>query len=109
MYKILHIPTGNFIWVALRKGSEDFNLLNLTIYNWNEVVYGFYLDSLYIKNFIYISVESELYTKNASFLKDLIKTKKFKRFIAMDIYNIDSIDDITNLPSEEEFEVVEDV
>ena len=106
MYKILHIPTGNFIWIRFKLFSTIEEVTDLTIDNWSSNTFGVYLGKRYLPSKA-LDTCSELYSEDKNFFISLIKDIRFLKFLALDIYNISWLEDVIEIPSEEEFEIIE--
>lgn len=115
-YKILHIPTGNFIIVTLgylsnRKISDKLLMEWIATGNSHDgdpkLIYGFFLGKEYLWD--KASVKSvELVSHKKEILEKIMKIKNFKDCILMDIYKKSLVEDIgTETFNMLEFEIVE--
>jgi hypothetical protein len=115
-YKILHIPTGNFILVVLGVSSRR-KMSDRLLTEWLKttqattsmsgvLLYGFYLGTEYLP-FDNDSPTLELVSHKKEILEKILNTKSFRECIIMDIYNVSMPESTTQAFNAIEFEIVE--
>ena len=110
MYAIIHIPTGQYIYVCQYKNTIDINLDDYVKKdsfpdNYANMILGFYLGIQQEKPLHFVRIVS----KSKTALKKIISQEDYLAHIALDIYNITEYSDLKQrqLPCKSEFEIVE--
>ena len=113
-YAILHILTGNYIWVGLSEPIKE-RTLHTALKNWintdsllHSSIYGFFLSSEFVPALKRDACTAKcLYLFSRKLANDLIDNSEFKDNISIDLYDIGLTDNPNTPIDSSQFAVVE--